>query len=451
MCELLVGLGDVEVVGVDDEASGPLVVDVWTRHRPVCWGCGAGVRSKGVRPQTLVDLPAFGRPARLVWHKRRWRCGAAGSFTETNDEIASVRSALTTRAVRWATRAVGRDGRAVSDVATELGCGWHTVNDAVLAWGERLLAADTERVGSVEALGLDETLFARHSRWGTRRWCTSIVDVCGGQLLDIVAGRDAETPIRWLLTQPQAWRDNIAWGTLDLSGTYRHTFDVALPQAKQVADPFGVIRLANNTIDEVRRRVQNDTLGHRGRTHDPLYRIRRLLISAHERLSERADGKLRGLLTAGDPRGEVRLAWHAKETLRGLYDIDCAQVAGTYLAELADNLTDGDCPPELSKLGRTLRRWHTQIVNWHHAQVTNGHPNTMSASNALPSDSDDSPTTGSEHSSTPGNQTGNSSTPSLPPNTRRAGNVTVRWTELMDLRRRVQRSPPPRASSDRCL
>ena len=375
--ELLVGLGDVDVLGVvDGDRSGLLVVYVRTCHRPVCPGCGARVRSKGVRPQTLVDLPAFGRPARLVWRKRRWRCGAAdcvtGSFTETNDEIAPSRSALTTRAGRWATRAVGRDGRAVTDVATELGCGWHTVNDAVLAWGEALLAADTDRVGSVEALGLDETLFARHSRWRTRIWCTSIVDVNSGQLLDIVPGRDAQGPASWLLDQPQAWRDNIAWGTLDLSGTYRHTFDVALPRAKQVADPFHVIRLANNTIDETRRRVQNDTLGHRGRKDDPLYRIRRLLISAHERLNEGADAKLRGLLTAGDPKGEVRLAWHAKETLRNLYDIGCPQVAGTYLRELTENLTDGDFPPELSKLGRTLRRWHHQITNWHHARVTNG-------------------------------------------------------------------------------
>ena len=85
-----------------------------------------------------------------------------------------------------------------------------------------------------------------------------------------------------------------------------------------------------------------------------------------------ADTKLRGLLTAGDPQGEVRLGWHAKETLRGLYDIDCPRLAGTYLCELVDDLTDGDCPPELSRLGRTLRRWHHQIINWHHARVTNG-------------------------------------------------------------------------------
>ena len=378
ICELLVGLGDVGVVGVDDEATEPLVVHIQTRtrSRPVCSGCGGLVRSKGTRPVRLVDLPVFGRPVRLVWHKHRWFCPATdcatGSFTETNDEIAPTRSALTTRAGRWATTAVGRDARAVSDVAAELGCDWHTVNKAVLCWGEALLAADVERVGAVSALGLDETLFGREGRWRTRRWCTSIVDVCGGQLLDVVAGRDAEAPIRWLLKQPQGWRDGITWGTLDLSGAYRRTFDVALPNAGQVADPFHVIRLGNNSVDETRRRVQNDTLGHRGRKHDPLYRVRRLLISAHERLSEHGDTKLRGLLTAGDPQGEVRLAWHANQTLRGLYDIDCPQVADSYLSELTDNLTDGDCPPELSRLGRTLRRWHHQIINWHHARVTNG-------------------------------------------------------------------------------
>ena len=247
-----------------------------------------------------------------------------------------------------------------------------TVNGAVMAWGEALLAADAERVGEVEALGLDETLYKREGRWRTRRWCTSIVDVAGGQLLDVVGGRDAAAPAAWLLNQPSAWRDDITWGVLDLSGAYRSAFDTALPRAGQVADPFHVIRLADDAVDETRRRVQNDTLGHRGRKDDPLYRIRRLLLAAHERLDGRGDAKLRGLLAAGDPRGEVRLAWHAKETLRGVYDIDRPQLADAYLAELAEDLTDADCPPELRRLGRTLGRWHTQIVNWHRARASNG-------------------------------------------------------------------------------
>ena len=101
-----------------------------------------------------------------------------------------------------------------------------------------------------------------------------------------MAGRDIQAATTWLLEQPQGWRDGITWGNLNLLGAYRRSFDVALPRAGQVADPFRVIRLGNNSIDETRRRVQNDTLGHRGRKHDPLYRVRRLVISAHERLAK---------------------------------------------------------------------------------------------------------------------------------------------------------------------
>ena len=81
--------------------------------------------------------------------------------------------------------------------------------------------------------------------------------------------------------------DQIRWATLDLSGPYRSVFDTMLPDATQVADPFHVVKLANAKLDECRRRVQNETLGHRGRKTDPLYRCRRLLTKADERLDDR--------------------------------------------------------------------------------------------------------------------------------------------------------------------
>ncbi len=48
--------------------------------------------------------------------------------------------------------------------------------------------------------------------------------------------------------------------------------------------------------------MQNDTLGHRGRKDDPLYRCRRLLTKADERLTDKGRSKLLGLLEAGDPQ-----------------------------------------------------------------------------------------------------------------------------------------------------
>ena len=372
MCELLVGLGEVDVLDVT-ETGDRLRVTVETRTpRPSCPECDGRVSVKDRDLVELTDLPCFGRPAILVWRKVRWQCRrGCGSFTEHVPQIAASRLKLTDRAARWATVQVGRHGRSVSSVAADLGCGWHGVMDAVVAYGQALVD-DPGRFGEVTALGLDETLRCRLGRWRRQEWTTQIVDVTRGQLLDVVEGRTAAGPIGWLRAQTPEWRDQVRWATLDLSGPYRKTFDLMLPDATQVADPFHVVRVANAKLDECRRRVQNETLGHRGRKADPLYRARRLLTKAHERLDDKGATKLRGLLDAGDPRGEVRMMWHAKETTRQIYDITDPALADAFVDQLTVDLCDASMPPEVRSLGRTIRRWQDQIVAWHHARVSNG-------------------------------------------------------------------------------
>ncbi len=246
VCELLVGLPDVNVLGVVDDEGEPLGVHVECRvARPRCAGCGTTAQVKD-RPRIgLVDLPAFGRPTRLWWYKHRWWCPnpacGVGSWTGEDRRIAAPRLGLTDRAGRWVTYQVGRVGRSVAEVARELGCDWHTVNDTVLAYGEALVDDDPDRIGDVAALGLDETLFFRKGRWRTQQWATSIVDVAapgGARLLDVVAGRSASGPSQWLEARPAEWRAQVRFGVLDLSGPYRKVFDDTLGHVTQVADPF---------------------------------------------------------------------------------------------------------------------------------------------------------------------------------------------------------------------
>jgi transposase len=260
--ELVVGLPEVRVLGVCTW-GGQLELHIETCAVTVgCPTCGVPAQFKGWREVVLVDLPGFGTPTKLHWHKRRWRCAdpdcTNGSWTEQDYRIAAPRMKLTDRAGRWVTKQVGRADRTVNEVAEDLGCDWHTVNDAVLAYGQALVD-HPGRFGEVEALGLDEVAFVRTAPYRVTQFSTSIVDVAHGQLLDVVPGRGGAEPAAWILSQGPEWRRGVRYGTLDLSGAYKSVFDTVLPGATQVADPFHVVKVRHEAPC-IRRRVRDPPL-----------------------------------------------------------------------------------------------------------------------------------------------------------------------------------------------
>ena len=117
-------------------------------------------------------------------------------------------------------------------------------------------------------------------------------------------------------------------------------------------------------VDQVRRRTQQATLGHRGRKRDPLYRIRRLLLTAAEQLTQRGRVRLRAGLATGDPTGEVAAAWQGKELLRAVYATSDLADARTAL-ERFYRWSDGVEVAELSRLAGTVRAWEVEILAFH--------------------------------------------------------------------------------------
>ena len=126
MCALLVGLPDVNRARCRRWVRSFGCTSKRPCERPRCGRCGTVARVKDRPVVELVDLPCFGRPARLVWHKRRWCCPdeecPVGSWTEDDARIARPRLVMTDRAGRWVTEQVGRRGRTVNEIAVELGC-----------------------------------------------------------------------------------------------------------------------------------------------------------------------------------------------------------------------------------------------------------------------------------------------------------------------------------------
>jgi transposase len=288
---------------------------------------------------------------------------------ETHDQIAP-RAVLTRRARAEICRRVGQAGDSVAAVAREFGIGWHTAMGAVIEHGTPLID-DPDRLGAPSALGLDETSFLRASPTHPRQLVTGLVDLDRHLLLDVVAGRSGPVVRDWLDQRAQDWVRGIDVAVIDPFRGYATALADRLREATIVVDHFHAIRLANATIDDVRRRVQNETLGHRGRSDDPLYRIRRRLLVGHERLGDDQHERLLAWLERGDPAGEVTLAYLAKELLRDVYDASSLRSARARLRRFYTHCHDSGVP-ECRRLARTIRSWEAEVLAYHTTGCSNG-------------------------------------------------------------------------------
>ena len=372
--QALVGLKDVRVLCYERRGPQVQLVTEQVLTDPRCPSCRGRARVKERPLVRYVDLPVYGTQMRLGWRKHRLRCPDPScprrTWVSGDHRIAAKSCLLTTRAAKWATVQVGT-GRTVSEVAAELDCDWHTVNDAVTTYGGALLAADRKRWTRTVAIGLDETSFVRLADHHTS-YATTVCDVQHRQIIEILPSRNFVDVAGFLDKQPASWKGQIAFGALDMSATYAAVYSVILPKAAQVVDPFHVISLANRALDAVRRRVQNEQTGHRGRRDDPLYRARRVLLIGEERLDQRAARRLAFLLALGDPKAEVAIAYRVKERLRDFYREPDPSTARAILNDLREHCRRPAMPPEIRKLGQTLNQWFAKICNYHLARMSNG-------------------------------------------------------------------------------
>ena len=235
----------------------------------------------------VIDAPWAGVPARIRWFKRRWICREhacqIATFTEQNHSVCAPRARLGVRAIRWAIRQLRFEGATISGLARQLGTTWNTV------WSHikpclQAASDDPARFAGVRVLGVDEHVWHHQDRRrrGPREF-TGIVDHS--------RGGSSHGPLEWTWSQEGlAPRMRTGWPSAEKTSVQgcksrhwipsrdsKNAVDDQLQDATSVPGAFHIVKLAGDALDEVRRRVQQDTLGHRGRKGDPLYQIRLLL------------------------------------------------------------------------------------------------------------------------------------------------------------------------------
>jgi len=346
-----------------------------------CRRCGEQGSPRDTITRRLAHEPFGWRPTTLLVTVRRYRCaGCAHVWRQDTSKVAEPRAALSRRALQWALKAIVCQHLSVARVAEGLAVSWNTANNAVLAEGRRVLINDPARFDGVAVIGVDEHVW-RHTRRGDK-YVTVIIDLTPvrdgtgpARLLDMVEGRSKKAFQDWLAQRPQGWRDGVDVVAMDGFSGFKTATTEELPDAATVMDPFHVVRLAGNALDECRRRVQLATCGHRGRSTDPLYRSRRTLHTGADLLTDKQKARLTALFTV-DTHAEVEATWTMYQRTVAAYREPDRRKGRTMMASLIATLSTGvpKALTELLTLGRTLNKRATDVLAYFDRPGTSNGP-----------------------------------------------------------------------------
>ena len=384
---LLLGLEGLGVRGVVPHADRTRVVELITIDPNAARCPDCGIASDSVKERTVTsprDIRYGEDPIVLRWNKTRYRCRndtcSRASFTEAIEQV-PPRRRTTTRLRTQIAREIGDAARSVVEVADGAGVSWPTAHAAFVAHAETVLG----NPAPVRVLGIDETRRGKprwtrdtdSGRWvRTDPWDTGFVDLGGDQgLLGQVEGRTSAAVRQWLSEQSQEFRASITHVVIDPSAAYAAAVtSELLPNAELVVDHFHLVKLANDALTAVRRRVTFDAHGRRGRKQDPEWANRRRLLTARERLAPKAFASMWNALIDNDPSCQILSAYIAKEELRQLLAAaggrtDDAEIR-TRLYRFYSWCADTNIP-ELHRLATTIETWWPAILAFLHTGLSN--------------------------------------------------------------------------------
>lgn len=345
-----------------------------------CPGCGGpGVRHDAVL-RRLAHVPFGWKPTILEVVVPRYRCWPCRRIWRHRITAAAPsKGKLSRDAVMLAVKQVVVDRMSIARVAANLGVAWNTASDAILAAGTELLIDSAGRLDGVTAVGVDEHVW-RHTRHGDK-YVTVIIDLTPtrtrtgpSRLLAVVEGRSKQAFKSWLQAQTEAFRDRVEVVAMDGFTGYKSAAVEAIDTVTTVMDPFHVVALVGDKLDRCRQRIQQETLGHRGRSGDPLYGIRRVARTRAGLLTQKQQHRLAKVFT-DDRHVAFEVTWSVYQNVIDSYQAEQPAEGKKIMTRLISSLQSGvpTSLEELRSLGQTMKRRRDDILAFFdHPGTSNG-------------------------------------------------------------------------------
>lgn len=318
-----------------------------------CPTCSSALYRHGSQCQSYMDTPMHGKRVLIEIDRKRYRCKVCGKTLfeplpamdgkrqATSRLIAYIESHCTKKTFADLSREVGVDDKTIR----------HIFDDYVAHKKE------TVHFETPEILGIDELKIIGQYR-------AMITNIEKLALFDMLPTRNKADLIAYFKTMPG--KDNVRVLTMDLWNVYRQVVQDQFPGRMIVADRFHVVRMANNSMEAVRKALRKDlTTKDRLKLKDDRF----VLLAREKNLDDKQKAKLEQW---SETHPTLGAAYRAKEAFHEIYShttkLDAMQAAEAWEMSIPDEIA-----PAFRELKGALRSWWTEIFNHYDCPTSNAY------------------------------------------------------------------------------
>lgn len=357
----LLNLSDLKPTSFQ-ENEDDILFEVETRNPPErCVNCGfTELYKHGSRKQLVMDLPIRLKRVGLSITKKRYKCRSCGStFLEPVESFDDKRG-MTKRLVDTIIRESME--KTFVDVAESIGVDEKTIRNVFKDY-----VAEKEATHVFETpkwLGIDEIHISGKPR-------LILTNIERRTIIDMKADRSKETVIKRLRQFTD--RHYIEYVTIDMWKPYKDAVNQVLPEAKVVVDKFHIVRMANQAVDSVRKKLKDEMTDKQRRQ---LMRERYLLLYRKDTLTPEQQFKLDVWL---DNVPRLKEAYELKESFYGIWDTDNAEEGIERYYVWRDLCVESESFEAYKDLIRAVDNWQEEIFNYFDKQLTNAYTESLNS------------------------------------------------------------------------
>ena len=343
----------------EEYKGNTIILHIQAKEREkVCPRCGKRHLVKnGYRMRDFIGLPIGGKKVLIRMKVQRYKCRDCDYDQQERIPFATGSRSYTHRFAKYVVDLLR--GMTLQDVSNHLGVSWDTVKEIHSTYLERHYSPPS--LEGVENIGIDEFAVRKGHVYKT-----IVVDLDSGRVLYVGDGKGADALTKfWKKVRRKDIR--IKHVATDLSAAFIASVMENCPEAVHVFDHFHVVKLMNEKLDDIRRKVYSMEKDVNKRK--VLKGTRYLLLgNGADIFDKQHKSRLDNALAMNEPLSK---AYYLKEQLRQIW-MQPVKSMGEDVFDDWVRQAEQSKIPQLQKMAVTMRAYKTGILAWYDCHLSTG-------------------------------------------------------------------------------